>query len=207
MDRTHLRKRLQLEFTRLKLCVCQIRELEEQRAELFRQANAAADQCASRQQNADRLVEHCGIGVECAWTLSTKLFSWREFRNRRQLRAVIGLAPTPYSSGALNREQAISKAGRGDVRSLLVEVGWLWLRYQPQSDLARWFREKAGGQSSRMRRIAIVALARKLVIALWKYAMQGEVPGGAKFKSPSQKRRHRKTASLDAVNLQEVAMA
>ena len=162
-----------MEFERLKLCVCQIRELEEQRAEWFRQANLEANKCSYRQQLADRLLELCGIGMETAWTLATELFSWRGFRNRRQLGAVVGLTPTPYSSGHLNREQGISKAGRGDVRRLLVEVAWLWLRYQPQSELTRWYMRKVAGQGTRIRRIAIVALARKLLIALWKYSVAG----------------------------------
>lgn len=203
----YLRRRLRMDFSRLKLCVCQIRELEEQRAKLFREANDKAEQCALRQQIADRLIELCGIGAECAWTLSTELFSWRQFRNRRQLGAAVGLTPTPYSSGNLNREQGISKAGRGEVRSLLVEVSWLWLRYQPQSDLARWYREKVREQGSRIRRIAIVALARKLLIALWKHAMHGEIPPGAKLKTALQKRRQRKTISLGEVELREVVMA
>jgi transposase len=203
----HLRKRLSMEFERLKLCVCQIRELEEQRAEWFRQANLEASKCSYRQQLADRLLELCGIGMETAWTLATELFSWRGFRNRRQLGAVVGLTPTPYSSGHLNREQGISKAGRGDVRRLLVEVAWLWLRYQPQSELTRWYLRKVAGQGTRIRRIAIVALARKLLIALWKHCVAGEVPRGARMKSPTQKRRVHKTASLGAMNSVEVSMA
>ena len=203
----YLQQRLRLDFDRLKLCVSQIRELEECRAELFRQANTEAGKCATRQEIGDRLIELCGIGPECAWTLSTELFAWREFKNRRQLGAVVGLTPTPYSSGKLNREQGISKAGRGEVRSLLTEIAWLWIRYQPQSELTRWYINKTANQGTRIRRIAIIALARKLVIALWKYAMQGEIPRGAKFKSAEQKRRHRLTASLGAVELKEVSMA
>lgn len=192
----HLAARLQRDFARMQLCVAQIRELEKHRAELFRDARKASEKAAARQQIADRLIELRGIGVEGAWTLSTELFAWREFANRKQVGAVVGLAPTPYSSGKLDRELGISKAGRGELRSLLVELSWLWLRYQPNSDLTRWYRRKVAGQGSRVCRIAIVALARKLVVTLWKYAMRGEIPGGAKFKTDQQKRRLSLTASL-----------
>lgn len=192
----HLSARLQRDFVRMQLCVAQIRELEKCRAELFRQAARACEKAAARQRIADRLIELCGIGVEGSWTLSTELFAWREFANRRQVGAVVGLTPTHYSSGNLDRELGISKAGRGELRSLLVELAWLWLQYQPQSDLTRWYREKVAGQGSRIRRIAIIALARKLVVALWKYAMQGEIPGRAKFKTDQQKRRLTLTPSL-----------
>lgn len=191
-----LEERLHREFARMQLCVAQIRELEKERAELFRQAMRAGQKASARQQIADRLIELCGIGVEGAWTLSTELFAWRAFTNRKQVGAVVGLTPTPYSSGKLQRELGISKAGRGQLRSLLVELAWLWLRYQPQSDLARWYVAKVAGQGSRIRRIAIVALARKLVVALWKYALQGEIPGGVKFKTDKQKRRFALTPSL-----------
>lgn len=192
----HLAAQLRREFERMQLCVAQIRELENERAELFRQAFKAGEKASARQQIADRLIELCGIGVEGSWTLSTELFAWREFANRKQVGAVVGLTPTPYSSGKLQREQGISKAGRAQLRSLLVELAWLWLRYQPKSDLTRWYRQKVAGQGSRVRRIAIVAMARKLVVALWKYAMRGEIPGGAKFKTDQQKRRLPLTASL-----------
>lgn len=193
---TFLKGRLIREFERMQLCVSQIRELEKCRGELFRRAAKSSQDIATRQQVADRLIGLCGIGPEGAWTLSTELFAWRNFRNRRQVGAVVGLTPTPFSSGKLDREQGISKAGRGELRSLLVELSWLWLRYQPGSDLARWYREKVAGQGSRVRRIAIVALARKLVVALWKYAMRDEVPVGVKFKTDRQKQRLSLTPSL-----------
>jgi transposase len=192
----YLTARLRRDFARMQLCVAQIRELEKCRAELFRQAARACEKAASRQHIADRLIELRGIGAEGAWTLSTELFAWREFANRRQVGAVVGLTPTHYSSGKLERELGISKAGRGELRSLLVELAWLWLQYQPQSDLTRWYHKKVTGQGSRIRRIAIVALARKLLVALWKYAMQGEIPGGANFKTDKQKRRLTLTPSM-----------
>ena len=192
----YLTARLQRDFARLQLCVAQIRELEKHRAELFRQAAKAEVSCTVQQQIADRFIALCGIGVEGAWTLSTELYAWREFANRKQVGAVVGLTPTSYGSGQWNRELGISKAGRGELRSLLVELAWLWLQHQPTSDLADWYQEKVVGHGSRVRRIAIVALARKLVVALWKYAMKGEIPGGAKFKTEKQKRRFSLTQSL-----------
>lgn len=199
----HLVNRLKLDFQRLQFCITQIRDLETQRAELLRPVGSASPQASdsgdSASEIADRLLDLCGIGGETAWTLATELFAWRQFRNRKQLAALVGLTPTPFSSGQLNREQGISKAGRGELRALLVEVSWLWLRYQPESRLSQWFQKKVKGQGKRVRRIAIVALARKLLIALWKYSMQGEIPDDAKFKTPQQKRRLPKTRSLGAV--------
>jgi transposase len=112
----------------------------------------------------------------------TELFGWRCFNNRRQLAAAIGLAPTPYSSGDSQREQGISKAGNGRVRSMAVEIAWCWLRFQPESDLTRWYLKKFGTGQGRLRRIGVVALARRLMVALWRYTKDGVIPAGALFK-------------------------
>ena len=96
--------------------------------------------------------------------------------------AAAGLVGTPYASGESTREQGINKAGNGGVRRLMVELGWFWLRYQPDSALSRWFRERLGGGGKRCRRIGMVALARRLLIALWRYLEFGEVPAGAELK-------------------------
>lgn len=194
----YLAQSLKLDFQRLQLCVSQIRDLESQRAKLIRSANQDTPQQVTSDsvEVADRLLDLRGIGAETAWTLSTELFSWRQFRNRKQLAALVGLVPTPFSSGQLNREQGISKSGRSELRALLVEVSWLWLRYQPESRLSRWYEQKVRGQGKRVRRIAIVALARKLLIALWKYSMRGEVPDNVIFKTDQQKRRLPMTKSL-----------
>jgi transposase len=104
---------------------------------------------------------------------------YRSFDNRRQVGAYFGLAGTPYNSGSSSREQGISKAGNGRARKVAVELSWLWLRHQPDSELSRWFRERVGDQKGRVRRIAIVALARKLMVALWRYLTTGELPKGA----------------------------
>jgi transposase len=123
-----------------------------------------------------------GIGQTSAWAFSAELFGWRKFTNRRQVGGLVGLTPMPYSSGDMDRDQGISKAGHANLRSLAVEIGWCWLRYQPRSKLSLWFHRKFGG-SGRNKRIGIVALARKLLVALWRYIDQDIVPEGAVLKS------------------------
>lgn len=122
------------------------------------------------------------IGPVSAWKLDKELFGWRRFNNRRQLAASVGLTPTPYDSGSSQVEQGISKAGNKRVRSLLVELAWSWLRYQPDSELSRWYQKRFAAAGKRMRRVGIVALARRLVIALWRYLQHGEIPAGAQLK-------------------------
>jgi transposase len=191
-----LKQRLVREFERMRLCVTQIREIETQRAELVRAAIKNSEMADRRSLIAARLMELCGIGIEGAWTLSTELFAWRAFRNRKQVAAVVGLTPMPYDSGERSREQGISKAGRGELRALLVELSWLWHRYQPTSALTRWYFARAGDAGGRIRRISIVAMARKLLVSLWKYVSSGLIPEGAKLKSDIQQSRFRITASL-----------
>jgi hypothetical protein len=111
-----------------------------------------------------------------------EFFAWRGFRNRRELGSLAGLAPTPYHSGDGGREQGISKAGNRPVRAMAIEIAWAWVRHQPDSALSRWYQERFGHGNSRMRCIGIVALARKLLIALWRYLELGVIPEGAQFK-------------------------
>jgi hypothetical protein len=108
--------------------------------------------------------------------------SWRRFANRRELAGCLGLAPTPYASGDSQIEQGISKAGNKRARALLVELAWSWLRLQPDSALTQWFNRRFAGAGKRMRRVGIVALARRLAIALWRYLQHGEIPAGAVLK-------------------------
>ena len=123
-----------------------------------------------------------GIGENSAWLFVMEFFGWREFRNRREVGALAGLTPTPYQSGDESREQGISKAGNRPIRAMVIEIAWGWLRHQPQSELSRWFWERFGHGSKRLRKIGIVALARKLLIALWRYLEFGEIPAGAQLK-------------------------
>jgi transposase len=120
-----------------------------------------------------------GIGPVGTWVLATEIFGWRAIRNRRELGALVGLVPAPYQSGETARDQGITRAGNKHVRRLMVQLAWSWVRYQPDSALALWYQRRFGGGSKRLRRIGIVALARKLLIALWRYAEHGEIPEGA----------------------------
>jgi transposase len=135
------------------------------------------------QAQAQQLEQLLGIGPIGAWTLAHEMFGWRTFRNGKALGAFLGLAPTPWCSGQMNRDQGISKAGPAKLRALLVQLGWGWLRYQPQSALAKWYGERFGGTAKRSKRVGIVAVARKLAVALWRYVTQGVIPDGAAFKS------------------------
>jgi transposase len=123
-----------------------------------------------------------GIGEVSAWLYAAEFFAWRAFRNRRQIGALAGLCSTRRRSGDLEQEHGISKAGNPHVRALAIELAWSWLRRQPQSALSHWYRRRFGSGGSRMRRIGIVALARKLLIALWRYLETGVVPDGALLK-------------------------
>jgi transposase len=123
-----------------------------------------------------------GIGPIGTWTLATEIFGWREIKNRRQLGGLVGLVPAPYQSGDRMHDQGITRAGNKHVRRLMVQLAWSWLRYQPDSALTQWYEGKFGRGSRRLRRIGIVALARKLLIALWRYAEHGEIPEGAMVK-------------------------
>jgi transposase len=123
-----------------------------------------------------------GIGVTSSWDFVMEMFGWRQFRNRREVGAFPGLTPTPYDSGGSQREQGISKTGRGRIRALNIQIAWGWLRFQPQSKLSQWYMERFAGGGSRMRRIGIVAVARKLLIDLWRYLEYGVVPEGARLR-------------------------
>lgn len=114
--------------------------------------------------------------------LVKEIFGWRDFANRRELAACVGLAPTPYASGDSEIEQGISKAGNRRVRAMLVEQAWKWLQLQPDGALTQWFNRRFASGGKRMRRVGIVALARRLVIALWRYLKHGEIPAGAVLK-------------------------
>lgn len=169
-----LRERLLRECERLALAEQQLAALEK-----TRQASLPA---AARKRS-DDLARLKGIGEVGASRLALELF-WREFHNRREIGACVGLVPQPYDSGQSKVDQGISKQGNRRVRSLLVEMAWSWLRYQPDSALAQWFnqRTQGTGPNRRARRIAIVAVARRLAIALWRYLKDGVIPEGAHLK-------------------------
>jgi transposase len=147
-----------------------------------RLSHAASDDVMAQQMK--QLMRLCSVGVQSAWTLSGEIFAWREIRNGRQLGALAGFTPTPYASGDSQREQGISKAGLDRVRPAMIELSWLWLRHQGGSALARWYERRFGSTGSkRSRRIGIVALARRLLVALWRYVHAGVIPEGAVLKA------------------------
>lgn len=133
-------------------------------------------------QRITRLADLRGIGPVGARGLALQLY-WRQFCNRRQVGACVGLVGVPYDSGTLRCDQGISKAGDPRLRALLIELAWLWLRYQPDSALTRWFLRRTQGAGKRGRRVMVVAVARKLAIALWKYLQYGVMPEGARMKA------------------------
>ena len=166
-----LRREIEREIDRLDLVRKQIREIEAQRLQALED---------KKQHSVTRALHAVfGIGVRSAWILDKELFGWRQFSGRRQVGACVGLVPTPYNSGDSQVEQGISKIGSARVRSTLIELSWYWLRFQPASELTQWFKRRFATGGKRMRRIGIVAMARRLVISLWRYVSTGELPRGA----------------------------
>lgn len=170
----HLKAQILRELDRLELTLAQIKAVEAERDA----ALAEEPQHREMPATAKMLLGIKGIGPEFAALLwSEGLF--RHFDNRRQVAAYAGLAPTPWQSGAVSREQGVSRAGNPRLRSTMIQLAWLWLGHQPQSALTRWFRERVERNGGRLRKTAIVALARKLLVALWKYVSSGVVIEGA----------------------------
>jgi transposase len=167
-----LRARATREWARLVAVTEAIAGLEEERTAVL----AAATPTAACARHLQRLR---ALGPTLAWTLASEVFGWRQFRNRRQVASLLGLTPTSALSGQERRELGIAKSGNPQLRALAVELAWLWLRYQPQSALSRWYRVRYARGGPRLRRIGIVAVARKLVIALWRYVAFDELPEGA----------------------------
>jgi len=173
----HLKAQIGREIDRLELIVSQLNTVDRERDALVAEVTEADCRAAP-----SALLQLRGIGPELASLLWLEgLF--RRFDNRRQIAAYAGLAPSPWQSGGTAREQGITKAGNPRLRRAMVELAWFWLRHQPGSDLARWFVARVGQGRGRIRRIAIVALARKLLVALWRFVAQGVVPQGAVFKA------------------------
>jgi transposase len=173
---THIRNELQRLFARLELVATQIKDFEAERQKAIK---TGTDDCSRKARTLQMLK---GIGWKSSSLLVYEFFGWRKFRNRKQVASLAGLTGTPYASGGSRREQGISKAGNKRVRTTMIELSWLWLRYQPQSAFSRWFNERYGSASSRIRRSGVVALARKLLIGLWRFLEHGVVPEGAILK-------------------------
>jgi transposase len=169
---THLVTELNRLRRRLSLTLEMTRELDAEREQALGEQHDAASRTVKA------LCTIRGIGVNFASVLTREVF-YRTFDNRRQIASYLGLAPTPFQSGGMDRDRRINRAGNSRARKTLVQLAWLWLRYQPESSLAIWFRERVGSLQGRTRRIAIVALARKLVIAIWRFVSLGLAPEGA----------------------------
>jgi transposase len=174
-----MKDRLRREWEHLQYLGNQISAVEGERRKLLR---AAREQKRPDIEQVERLVKLRAIGLNGAWILVEEFFGWRKFKNRREVGGLAGLTGTPYNSGDTTRELGISKAGNRYVRGVVVELAWAWLRYQPRSKLARWYNRRFGNGSSRLRKIGIVALARRLLIDLWRYLESGVVPEGARLK-------------------------
>ena len=175
----HLKAQIGRELDRLEMVLEQIKAVEKERNRLLFAPEPEAASGAASAPGAAMLAAFRGIGPDSAATLWSEGLS-RHFSNRRQIGAYAGFAPTPWRSGSVAHEQGVSKAGNPRLRTTMVQVAWLWLQHQPQSALARWYFERVGGCATKARKKAtIVALARKLLVALWKYGSAGEVVEGA----------------------------
>ena len=165
--------RLERKRQRLELVERQIREIVQY------QAKWVKERSTEKLEKIAKLTTVRGIGVSSAWVLVMESLGWRRFRNRKEVGGSVGLGGTPYDSGQSAREQGISKAANVRVRSLLVELSWLWIRYQPNSSITKWFNARYAGQSKRVKRIGIVGVARRLMIQLWHFLEQDVDPPGA----------------------------
>ena len=171
-----LRRRLETDVARHTFVHRQLLDLESERDARIRQGHDRAAEIAQRLMTLRGIAQ---VGAE-TWG---REFSWRGFRNRRQVGSLVGLTPTPYQSGDSARERGISRAGNRHVRGIAIDLAWIWLRQQPDSQLTLWYNRRFANGGPRLRKIGIVAVARKLMIALWRYADFGEIPKGALLKT------------------------
>jgi transposase len=170
------------ELQRLELVLQMIKVIEKERNAM---ALGKATSTYGHAKKVQQLVKIGSIGPEIATVLVGEVF-YRQFNNRQQVGSYVGLTPSHFQSGPSSRDQGISKAGNPKARTIMLELAWFWIRYQPNSPLTNWFRERVGTAKGRIRRIAIVAVARKLLIALWRYVETGVVPTGAKLKTSNR---------------------
>ena len=172
-----LRERLERYAEDFAYHTMRLRKLEQKRRELMRaRTSSAVDKTW-------RLFSLRSVGIESAWMYGTEFFGWREFQNGKQVGSLAGLTPMPFDSGTREREQGIGKDGSRWVRGVAIEQAWAWLRFQPESALSTWYQQRFGHGSTRLRKIGIVALARKLLIALWHWVEHGVLPEGAVLKA------------------------
>jgi transposase len=174
----HTQAEIEREHARLMLVRGQLDALTRAPA----QAELTPALAAEMARRSEHLLRLKSLGPAFATTLTNEVF-YKDFRNRRQVASYVGLAPSPWQSGGTDRDQGISKAGNPRARCAAIELAWLWLRHQPDSALTQWFHQRAANASRRAKRITIVALARKLIVALWRYLTTGLVPEGAVLKT------------------------
>ncbi len=172
-----IRARVEREFNRWRFTHDQVLALEKERRDRTK------DETNPSLEKVRALYAIKGIGLGAAWTWGLEFFTWRNFRNGKQVGALAGLAPTPHQSGELEHELGISRAGNRWVRGLAIEIAWGWLRHQPDSALTHWYNDRFARGGPRARKIGIVALARKLLVALWRYVETGALPEGAVLKA------------------------
>ena len=171
-----LHARLLRDWEKVGILCTQIQGLERERQQLLRTSQDPSVELVRK------LIALRAIGVNSAWLFVMEFFGWREFKNRRQVGALAGLVAAPFSSGESKRELGITKAGNRHIRAIAIEIAWCWLRFQPQSKLSRWYMQRFGHGSKRIRKIGIVALARRLLVELWRYLETGTPPEGALLK-------------------------
>src|SRR5215471_4185932 len=177
-----LRTRLKRAWQQVGFLTAHIQTLEaERRARLRRREDPVSDQVR-------QLFMLRGIGVHSAWLYVMEFFAWRDFQTSKQVGALAGLTPTPYQSGQSRRELGIAKAGNRHMRAMAIEIAWAWRRFQPASALSEWYERRFGAGSARLRKLGIVALARKLLIALWRFVKTGVLPEGAVLKTAASSR-------------------
>jgi transposase len=172
-----MKERIRREYERLKVVEIDLAALKKQQREKL-----ASKQSSPSLEKIRKLKQLRGIASGSSWVFVMELFGWRQFRNRREVAGALGITPMPYQSGDSAREQGISHAGNRRARTMAIEIAWSWLRYQPDSRLSRWYRERFGSGGPRLRRIGIVAMARKLMVDLWRYVEFGIMPEGAQLK-------------------------
>jgi len=172
-----VRARIEREYARWRFTHDQVLALDKERRDRTKDLSNA------KLEKVRALFALRGIGLGAAWTWGLEFFSWRDFRNGKEVGSLAGLAPTPYQSGASEHELGISRAGNRWVRGLAIEIAWGWLRHQPESALTHWYNERFARGGPRARKIGIVALARKLLVALWRYVETGALPEGAVLKA------------------------
>ena len=173
---------VRMHWEEFSLTTRQIKDLEQRQRQLLREARAADSDSPEPYRKAAKLTQLRGIGDVGALVLVMEFFAWREFKNRKEVAGLAGLTGTPHQSGSSNKDQGISKAGNPRIRRLMVELAWLWLRWQPNSRTTRWFHDHVGKGGSRSKRKAIVAVARKLLVELWHFVEHDVIPEGATLK-------------------------